>query len=70
MPAACGKPSKVRLRRRLVGKVERLRVVFARKFQNFLARDRVTAELGLRADLKVFEVDQRSDIAAGPAWRE
>ena len=45
------------LGRRLVGQMERLRVVFARELDHFLARDLVRAEIGLGADLEIFEID-------------
>ena len=43
----------------LIGQMERLRVVLARKLDHFLARDLVRAELGLGADLQVFEIDHQ-----------
>ena len=40
----------------LVGEVEGLRIVLARELQHFLASDLVLAEIGLGADLQIFEI--------------
>ena len=39
-----------------VGQMERLRVVFARELEHFLAGHLIRAELGLRADLQILEI--------------
>ena len=51
------------LRRRLVGEVEGLRVVFAGEVDHFLARHLVAPELGLAADFDVFEPDHAPSLA-------
>ena len=70
VPAARREPPEVGLGRFLVGQVEGLRVVFARELDHFLARDLVRAEIGLRADLQIFEIDHCRGIAVSAAWRE
>ena len=44
------------LRGFLVGKVEGLRIVFARELEHFLASDIVGPEIGFGADFQVFEI--------------
>ena len=57
MPAARRDPAEMGLGGLLVGQVEGLRIVLAGELEHFLASDVVGAEIGLRADLQVFEID-------------
>ena len=66
VPAARRKPAEMGLGGGFVGQMERLRVVFARELEHFLAGHLIRAELGLRADLQILEIDHRRRIAAPP----
>ena len=57
VPAARREPAEMRLGSGFVGEVEGLRVIFARKVEHFLARDLVTAEAPLRANLYVIQIE-------------
>ena len=58
VPAARREPPEMGLGGGLVGQMERLRVVFARELEHFLAGHLIGAELGLGADFQVFEIDR------------
>jgi hypothetical protein len=57
VPAARSDPAEMGLGRLFVGKVKRLRVIFAGELQHLVASDLVRSEIRLRADLQVFEID-------------
>ena len=64
MPAGRGEAAEMGLGRCLVAQVERLRVVFARELEHFLARHVIMAEQSLGADFQIVEIDHASLIAA------
>ena len=65
VPAARRDPPEMGLGGFLVGQMEGLRVVLARELQHFLARHVVGAEIGLGADLQVFEIDHGAAHSGG-----
>ena len=58
------------LRRGFVAEVEWLRVVFARKFEHFLAGDVIMAEKLLDADFQIFEIDHGAGLATDAGGRK
>src|SRR4051794_40325667 len=70
VPAAGGETTEMRLGGCLIGQVKGLGVILARELEHFVASHVVGAEIGLGADLQVFEIDHRERIAAGTAWRK
>src|SRR5688572_4876105 len=63
VPAGSGEAAEMGLGRFLVAEVERLRIIFARELQHFLARHVVVAEDGLVADVQIVEIDHAALIA-------
>jgi hypothetical protein len=55
-PLAASRPKCV-VRRRFVGEVEGLGIIFAREVEHFLARDFILAEAALHADLDIIEIE-------------
>ncbi len=51
------------LRRRLVGQMEGLGVVFARELEDLLASHFIAPELGLAPDLQILEIDHMSSLS-------
>ena len=60
MPAARRQPPEMCLRRRLVGEMEGLRIIFPSEFQHLLARHLIGAEAALRADDQILEIVHRT----------
>jgi hypothetical protein len=56
VPAARRQPPEMRPGGRLVGKVEGLRIIFARELEHLLAGHLIAAELGLGANLQILEI--------------
>jgi len=56
MPTACDEAAEERRGRAVIRQVERLRVVYAREFDDRLARHRVCARLAKRSDRQILEI--------------
>ncbi len=66
VPAARRDPAEMGLGRFLVRQMEGLRIIFARELEHFLAGDFIAAEIGLGADLQVFEIDHGGAHSGAP----